>query len=341
MSLIGLYADPHFSQSSSIIVGKRGDFSGRLDNLIRSFDWMNQLFQDHKVDQIICLGDMTDKPNLTAEEITALSKCHIDHHILLVGNHCRSDTSGSINSLNLFSRVIYNPEYLDDKQEVLMLPYSSTVIEFKENPKIILSHNDLKGYNFGYGHVSSAGYEISEILDHCQLFINGHLHNGGWVVKDRIMNLGMLSGMNFSSCGGEWEPSVAILDTDTLKIELFTNPIAYRFKKISCSSLIELKKYLDKLPEEGEYVLQVKVPSEISIEVRKLLDQSRRVVASRVISEMKVSSQVKESPTKEVTPTKSIYRQLQEYFDKNYSSKYDLTLVNQIINKLERSQGES
>ena len=101
---IGIYADPHFSCSSSIIVGRQGEFTGRLDNLIKSFEWMSHTFSENNVNQIYCLGDFTDKTTLTSEEITAISRCDLTNHTCLVGNHCRSNKSGEINSISAFNK---------------------------------------------------------------------------------------------------------------------------------------------------------------------------------------------------------------------------------------------
>lgn len=344
---IGIYADPHFSQTSSIIVGKQGEFTGRLDNLIKSFKWMNKFFKDNDCKIVFCLGDMTDKPVLTAEEITAMSRCGIEDHHLIVGNHCRSDQSGEMNSLSIFNKVYYKPRIVEIPSEVnpfptkiLILPYSSTpydLTEFADKVDIILSHNDIKGYDYG-SHVSTSGYDLHDIMERCTLFINGHLHNGGWLVKDRIMNLGQLSGMNFSSCGGEWEPSVGILDTDKVRIDIYENPEAYRFKKIEVRTLPQLKGYLSNLPQ-GHYVIQAKVPEKIVQSSRKVLDQCDMVVASRLLTihEKKNSESPKKSQVK--LDQASVYDKLRNFIKIQNPTKYDQTKLNEIINSIETKEG--
>lgn len=344
---IGLYADPHVSQSSSIIVGKQGEFSGRLDNLIKSFEWMDKIFKDNECDVIVCLGDLTDKPQLSAEEITAMSLFkNLNNHILLIGNHCRSDKSGRINSVNMISKVIYSPtvEKYGDKS-VLFLPYNSSVEDLSEykNIDVILSHNDIVGYDYG-NHISESGYDIQSILDNCKLFINGHLHNGGWLVKDRVINLGQLSGMNFSSCGGQWEPSVGILDlsSGTPSIEVIENPYAYRFKKESFTTLVRLKEYLNDLPEEGQYVLQVKVPAKIADTARTILDKSTKVIASRVLTvnnaRLKSNSTSSDKSVIGIEP-KNIYSQFKDFLSLQDSSKFNIDIANNIITELENEEG--
>lgn len=341
---IGLYTDPHLSQTSSIIVGKSGDFSGRLTNLIESFEWMNEFFKGHDCQEIFCLGDMTDKPNLTAEEITALSLCHVEDHHLIVGNHCRSDKDGRINSLSMLKHIYYEPQILDyDGFKILILPFNSTPYNLDDygHVDLILSHNDLKGYDFGRGHVSEVGYEMEDILNHCDLFINGHLHNGAWLVQDRVINLGQVSGMNFSSCNGQWEPSVGVFDTETRKLELFENPKGYRFKKLEFKTLASLKSYLDNLPCIGRYVLQVKILGDFAGNARKLLDQCDKVAASRILT---VSTKEGSRPSKNLKDEVkiddgSVYDKLREFVKIQNPSKYSIDKLNEIINKMERKEG--
>ena len=342
-----LYADPHFSQSSSILIGRTNEFSGKLENLIKSFQWIERVCLSENIDKndIICLGDFADKPVLTSEELSAIHQCNVQHHRCLVGNHCRSDKEGYINSISALMKAIHFPivQEIEDRK-ILFLPYNSTPVNLDEfgHVDIILSHNDLKGYDFGGGHISSQGYEIQDILDHCDLFINGHLHNGGWLVKDRIVNLGTLSGMNFSSCGGEWEPSIGILDLETMHLEIRENPYALRFKKVEFDTLPKLKGYLDNLPDLTTYVLQVKVPASISVESRKLIDQSQKVLASRIIvkqeSGPKLTS-IQESVVKEETHRKSIYEKLREYLDEQKNLKYSKETLQEIVSDIETRDG--
>lgn len=340
---LGLYADPHFSQSSSIIVGRKGEFTGRLNNLIESFEWMNNLFKSEGVDRIYCLGDLTDKPVLTSEEITAMSRCHIEDHYLIVGNHCRADSNGDINSLAIYPNVINEPCWACN-DDVFILPYNHETFDLTKldkRPKIILSHNDIKGYDFGAGHICGAGYEISTILDSCDMFINGHLHSGGNVVVNRIINLGHLSAMNFASCNSEWEPSVMIIDTETLEYKLYENPKAYRFKKEEFSQLAKLKGYLDNLPDIGEYVLQVKVPEDIAQKARKLIEQCDKVVTSRIL--VQKNKNIEQYTKKEfVMDTASIYDKLSKFVDEKSPGNYSIKVIHGIIDKIsEQEEGEA
>lgn len=282
---IGLYTDPHFSQYSNLILSSNG-YSGRLNNLIASFKWANKIFKEKSVEMVFCLGDLTDRPTVTAEEMSALRECNLTDHYFIVGNHCRLDKDGSYNTVNMFEHVYYNPQKVSEitDSNVYVLPYNSDLIDLKElkDADVILSHNDISNYDFGE-YISKAGYEIEDILENCKLFINGHLHRGEWLVPNRIINLGSISGINFSTCEGEWNPSIGILDTTSLKIELIENPHALKFRKFKAKTLIELQTYLNGL-NGNNYVVQIKIPHEINMQARKILDNYPNIIASRVLS---------------------------------------------------------
>ena len=338
--IIGLYTDTHFSSSSNIIT-KQDGWSGRLSNLIKSIEWVNKIFAENNVDRIFCLGDLTDRPILNAEEISALGKCDFSKHEFVLGNHCRADKDGNLNTLSLFHKVYSSPSYVDDEKSIFVLPYNSNFYDLKSletKPKIILSHNDIYDYNFG-DYLSKEGYHIEDILSSCDLFINGHLHNGGWIIKDRIMNLGCLSGINFSSCGGEWNPSVAIIDTDTLSVKLIENPYAYKFRKKTFKNLLEMKTYLDTL-DKG-YVVQFKIPHRVLTESKTILDgykENETVVAYRVISyaddKKELKKEIEKQELQEQQETVSPTVKLREYIINKKPEILDIKIFDKILDKV-------
>lgn len=96
--------------------------------------------------------------------------------------------------------------------------------------RIIFSHNDISGIQMGKWK-STSGFSVDEINDACDLFINGHLHNGSFINK-KILNLGNLTGQNFSEDAFEYTHNIAILNTEDLSIKLVENPYALNFYKI-------------------------------------------------------------------------------------------------------------
>lgn len=310
-----LYTDAHLSLSSSIITGRQGSFDGRLSNLIESFKWVNEL--GAQCDYIINLGDTVDKPILNSEEITALNECNLSKHIILLGNHDISSRDGVYNAVNLLGEdVVRVPRRLGNTN-VILLPYSDEQYDWTElgvSPEdaIVLSHNDIAGIAYGK-YISQSGYTPDDILKKCRLFINGHIHTGQWIVRDRIMNLGLLTGLNFGTINSEWYPGVAIIDTDTYKVELIQNPHAYVFHKKEARTESGLLSVFDSLPKNLNNVLQIKVPYEMTEYTRELVDSKDYIKYSRVLTML--DSRVPEVNEETVieTDTRTDYEKLRDY----------------------------
>lgn len=268
-----LWTDNHFCKNSSIVTS-RGDFySTRLENQIESLNWLNQLALDTNCDSMICLGDFFDKSVLDAEELSALTEIKWNNlpKYFIVGNHELHNTDINMNSLNALSSigtVINEPKILfKENIEVFVLPYvtENSKLMLKEytregNNRIILSHNDLKGIRYGQ-YESKLGFDIKEIDDCCKLFINGHLHNQTQV-NSKILNLGNLTGQNFSEDGFKYNHCVGILDTSTLEIDLINNPYAFYFYKIEADSEKQLNAVLSNLPVNYS-IGSIKVPEKL------------------------------------------------------------------------------
>ena len=238
--------DVHFSQYSSIL-RKNGDkYSLRLEKLIASVNWVENLAVEKGCIRTIYLGDFFDSSVLNSFELSALReiKWNSTEHIFICGNHETSQHSLINNSVNFLSMcdtiTVFNEpkKIVEDNVELCFLPYIfedsresiSSYFGNKENKRIIFSHNDIKGIQLG-SVISTNGFEINDIENNCDLFLNGHLHNG-YKVTDKIINVGNLSGQNFSEDAFKYDHVVLILDTDTLRCEVYRNPYAFNFYKI-------------------------------------------------------------------------------------------------------------
>lgn len=278
MSKICIYTDNHFSTNSSIIRSNGVEYSTRLENQIKSINWVEQLAVEKCCEKIIHLGDFFDKPDLSSQELSALKEIKWSNlpHKFICGNHEMGSNDLKYNSLNALSKVgdvIDRPTIIGDYEcEILLLPYiletnRKSLSEYKEQAIkeyqsnelsaqevknfIILSHNDIAGLQYGQ-FLSKVGFNIDEIENNCDLFINGHLHNQTQVT-DNILNLGNLTGQNFSEDGFKYSHCAAILDTDTLSVELIDNPYAFNFYKIDAIDYEDLKSQVNKLKSEKEY----------------------------------------------------------------------------------------
>ena len=246
--LIAIYADAHWCQYSSI-VRKRGEkYSVRLENLIKSVNWAESMAFEKGCGAIINLGDFFDKSELNADEITALDEVFWSSTLdrfNLIGNHEMGRSDLSTSSCDLFnfiprSVVVSGPCIFEvDGCELAFLPYcleeNRKPIDFPNNGKrrILFSHNDILGIQMGK-FVSQSGYSIEDIEANCDICFNGHLHNG-MKVSDKIINVGNLTGQNFSEDAYKYTHGMYIIDTDTLHYDYFVNPFALNFYKIDFS----------------------------------------------------------------------------------------------------------
>lgn len=241
--------DVHWSQYSSIL-RRRGDrYSYRLENLIDSVNWAETIAYQNDCSMTVYLGDFFDRSELNSEELSALREIVWTNtpHYFLVGNHEAGRGDLTYNSAHLFNlanfEVIKSVKTLqiDDFHRLVFVPYilekdrkslSELVMEFPYK-SIFFSHNDIKDFQMGQ-FISKEGFSIDDIQNNCDLFLNGHLHNGG-KVADKIINVGNLSGQNFSEDAFKYEHSVIVLDTDTLQCAVYENPYALNFYKLDFS----------------------------------------------------------------------------------------------------------
>lgn len=243
-----VYSDNHWCQYSSILRTQGQKYSLRLENQIESINWAEELAEFLGCTHIVHCGDFFDKESLNSVEITALNELHFTdkcHHFMLVGNHEMGVNSLQYSSMHLFGllpkfEIISKPQIIVENcaLELAFLPYIleenrkplSEIFPKSDRKRIIFSHNDIAGIQLG-NFITKAGFSIEEIEDNCNLFINGHLHNGG-KISDHIYNVGNLTGQNFSEDGFKYYHSAFVIDTDTLRIDVYDNPNAINFYKV-------------------------------------------------------------------------------------------------------------
>ena len=281
-----VYGDLHWSQYSSIVRERGLYFSTRLQNNIDSLDWVETLSYEKGCEKVICVGDFFDKADLNSEEITALSKIKWNNyaqHYFLVGNHEMGTNDLQFSSTEFFSSLGFNVikfvdyEKIDDNLGLIFLPYlvkdrRSTIKDYVDkltvddpaSNYVIFSHNDISGIQYGQ-FISKEGFDIKDISDNCKLFINGHLHNQT-VISEKIINLGNLTGQNFSEDSYKYSHCAMILDTDTLTYELVVNPHALNFYKIEIHDESDLSK-LHKL--DNNAVVSIKCLLDLAPTVRR------------------------------------------------------------------------
>ena len=292
---IAVFADNHWCQYSSILRGRGEKYSLRLENQIDSLVWLEATAIAKQCDFILCLGDFFDKSTLNAEELSALEEVYgrgrkLLPHQFIVGNHEAVDgqlSYSSVSAMNMLPKweyptVVAMPLKINfGGIEVCYLPYQP---ESDRKPirgifgdcegkgRIIFSHNDIAGVQYGNA-ISKFGYTIEEIEESCDLFVNGHIHNGGKIGK-KIVNLGNFTGQNFSEDATKYSHRLMIIDTDTLSYETIDNPRALNFYKL------DFHKTMPTLKERAVVTLRVK---EEDIDKAKEWLNNPNILASRIV----------------------------------------------------------
>lgn len=294
---ICVVGDIHWAETSSLIKGRGIKYSKKLENLIKSINWAEEQASIEKCDLVIYLGDFFDKPTLTSEEITALKELKFSpiKHKLIVGNH-EADTM----TLNFSSAFVLlkdnfeiintvNQEDIDEQTTLLYIPYIveenrkplTEYIKPHKNNLIAFSHNDLKNLQYG-NYISKEGFDVKEIHDNCNIYINGHIHNCSVISKQiskYILNLGILSGKNFSEDASKCLHNIAIVDTNTMAIELLINPYAFNFYKLEINKEEDLSKFNHL---ENNAVISVRCENSLVNKVKEIIKNHDNIVESRV-----------------------------------------------------------
>lgn len=308
-----LFADLHMCPRASIINKWGTKYPSRLENCIESVNWLERKAEELGCNYIISLGDFFDKPDLTSETITACQDIQWSwlQHYHLVGNHDASNSSLTFNSANCLSndnhRVITEPLMLTAGDcDLCFLPYitecdrkplNEYFTECTFNPhRIIFSHNDISGIQLGPV-VSKTGFSIEEIEAGCDLWINGHLHNGQ-ALSSKVINLGNLTGKDFGEDALKYRHNVAILDTETLSLEYIENPYAYNFYKlqIDCESDILCLEQL-----KNNAVVSIKCEQSLIENVKQKIGTLDNIIESRIILTKNLETTTEETAELDLT----------------------------------------
>lgn len=289
-----VYGDVHWCESSSIVRGMGNKYSKRLENLIESVSWVERTAAENKCSLIVMLGDFFDKSVLTAQEISALNDIEWSDikKIFITGNHEIGRADRTFSTIDLFDSFP-NSEVISQSVEMTIADKKCYFLPYfleKDRPKItqnydyIFSHNDIKGLQLGQ-FVSKEGFDIDEIEKSCKYFFNGHIHNGMFVGKN-IINLGNLSGQNFSEDALTYSHNVCILDTETDELTFIENPYAFNFYKLG---LINSDKDYLKLSLKKHAVVSATVNSDDE-QLKHLVDIDPNIVVKRILYKDSTSS---------------------------------------------------
>ena len=291
-----IYADNHFCEAYSIIQKYGLKYSKRIENQLQTMSWLKELAQEKQCDLVISLGDFFDKSELTDQEITASKDIEWIElpTYFLVGNHESSENELHFNSTKTLESetrfIISEPQKaIIGDCELCFLPYITDAIRQPLNEyfgeksttyRVIFSHNDIKGIQMGPV-ISKLGFDIPEIEANCDLFLNGHLHNG-IAITEKIINLGNITGKDFGEDSFKYTHNALLLDTETLQLEFIENPYAFNFYKLEIMTESDLNK-IEKVKNNA--VLSIKCKDILLEQLRaKLAAFSDKLVETRIIA---------------------------------------------------------
>lgn len=315
-----IFGDCHWSSYSSIVRSRGEKYSTRLENLIKTMSWIEVEAVTKGCDTIVCLGDFFDQSELGAESITALQEVPWSEipHWFIVGNHEMGRGNLEHSSSHLFNllptaSVIDEVKFFNTNDTTIVsIPY---ILESNRKPLkeylgnyplkenvIILSHNDIAGIQMGQ-FMSTTGFSIEEIEENCNLFLNGHLHNGTEIGK-KIINVGNITGQNFSEDAFNYSHKAYILDTDEKSLEPIDNPHAMNFYKVDFTNLrpiiddMKIQNTLSSLKYPA--VATIKINPDINFIVRDLLSTCENIIECRLITDGVKGAEPIESTNNEI-----------------------------------------
>lgn len=296
MYKVAICGDIHWSTYSSIIRKRGKKYSQRLEGLIKSVNWFEKLAKDQACDEEIFLGDTFDRPDLNAEEVTALQDIKwnkLQKHFI-IGNHESNIGTLEYSSTKFFESigadVVSSPKKIvvNNSIDFHLIPYIKTDTILKINDfvddhskkNVVFAHQDLAGVQYGR-FLSQTGFSIDDIMENCTLFFDGHLHNEQ-IINNKIVLVGILSGQNFNEDSFKYEHLVYILtvhDDNSITIESFVNPEAFNFYRIKILDKSDLKVF-DSLKKKA--VLSVTCEESLIPVVSKLIKSNKNILESRL-----------------------------------------------------------
>lgn len=314
---IGIVADMHLAYTSSIlpIYQKDTKYTTRLQYMIDTVKWYEELFKKEKCSFIVNLGDLTDNNILRSEELTALAEAYSGRNsdsiqeFYITGNHDtltedhRYSTTAILNNLENFA-VITEPTKMtlsnitsigstEESIDVTFLPYinyKNIDHEFlkKYNSDILFSHIDILGSSLYKAFGNEIGVDPNLLTMYFNNIYNGHIHLREQIKcnKDNIWNVGSLTSISFSD-SNEYIPGASILDTKTGELTAIPNPYNILFRKFKINSPTDLMKKLNELGNQYRYVLRLEIPFNLKDDITKILEQHENIIAHRLILDRK------------------------------------------------------
>lgn len=362
-------ADMHLAYTSSIlpIYNKDSKYTTRLQYMIDTVKWYEELANKEKVDYIINLGDLTDSNILRSEELTALAEAYSCRYedsipeIYIVGNHDTLTDDHRFSSTSILRnvpnfQVITEPRKITlntmtktgnviDSVDVTFLPYMNWKKidhEFlkKWNSDILFSHIDIMGSSLYKVFGNDLGIDPNMLCMYFNEVYNGHIHLQERLEcsKNNVWNVGSLTSSSFSD-SNNYIPGAHIINTETKEFKTIPNPYNILFRKFKVASIDEFKKKINSFDKSYKYVIRAEIPFNIKDDIAKLIEKEENIIANRLILDRKKISLTEESKTNlEIIDKNNIKYKFIDFI-KSYADENDKELkypVNSYINLISK-----
>lgn len=219
--------------------------------------WARDTFLQEGCQLIINDGDFLDSETIRPETnylISHIYKNNKQKEYILLGNHEKKDAEGKYNALNILDNypnisIINELKVIPLKDEDTVLifqPYMksdwkdlcATLDKYKDKKRILFSH-------LGYDNVPNVNSMLKGEIDYNLLkdrvdkIFNGHIHIG--LESDKYIQVGILTGLNFSDAYPFHKPGIIIYNTETDEVKRIENPNAILYQKCKYTDINSIK----------------------------------------------------------------------------------------------------
>ncbi len=201
--------------------------------------WIKDVFNQHKPDLVVNLGDTFDSHSVLRAEIMAEFISHVKQitattpYIYVLGNHDMAKVNDSTyHALQSFQdvpglTVITKPTNIDG---ITYVPYIPNPRDFpSKTEEICIAHQTFLGADFGF-YRPEDGVNPEDIL--AEIIISGHIHKRQSFGK--VVYPGTPYAFSASDC--DQVKGISIFDTETYKFEFIEAPFP-QWRKIDISDL--------------------------------------------------------------------------------------------------------
>ena len=238
--IITIISDTHLSKNDIKLTETNSH------NVYDSLIWADGVAKENNSDIVLINGDFLDKDVLDSETNTLISdffnQAQNKKYLFLLGNHEMMDADGNYNSLNILKNyknveVITKLKTLSSGDKTLVFqPYTKKVENINELLQTLSSNkNNILFSHLTYDNVPGINSLIKGELDYLAIrdkvnkIFNGHIHIGLEADNNKYIQIGTITGLNFSDNYNYSKPGIIIYDTENDTFKRIENPNSYLY----------------------------------------------------------------------------------------------------------------